>query len=487
MAEGRGETQIKGVERCLKRWPMLPLLSIGFWTSWQFMIFSGTLPVSVSGNPLAFYLTMLILCFCAIARPSLFHATSKAPFAIGCGLICSLGTALLFASSADLPLSANTQSACLLLGSILSGIGMTCIALNSCELLSRLNPTNIWIWLAYSELLVVSLYFTAAGIGYWGAAAILLLLPLLSALCLYLGDRPGTSLEIAKEERQRLQVPNGVFAKLALFVALCSVASSFARLVSTDLFASLDLSLAWPAAARVILAMAIIVSIAFVSKRFPFSQLCMFVALITLLVFAYTPFSSQANPLLFFMTTLSYGTLECITLAMAACLSFKTARNPRSISALFFITLYGGSGLVSGIDAYGQSAGLPLAEILFPVTAVISIAFAVFFVQDHTYNNLLGSIEDFERGLNFASPKKAEGTFDAAEKLASLSSQYSLSPRERELVAKLQGGSSVGSIADSMGLSIHTVRGYIHNIYTKCEVHSRDELVQLFDKSPGQN
>jgi DNA-binding NarL/FixJ family response regulator len=55
-----------------------------------------------------------------------------------------------------------------------------------------------------------------------------------------------------------------------------------------------------------------------------------------------------------------------------------------------------------------------------------------------------------------------------------------LSARQREMLDLLAAGEPYKAIADKMGLSIHTVRGYIRRIYEKLQVHSRTEAVAKY-------
>jgi len=55
-----------------------------------------------------------------------------------------------------------------------------------------------------------------------------------------------------------------------------------------------------------------------------------------------------------------------------------------------------------------------------------------------------------------------------------------LSDRQREMLELLARGEPYKAIADAMGLSIHTVRGYIRRIYEKLQVHSRTEAVAKY-------
>ncbi len=58
--------------------------------------------------------------------------------------------------------------------------------------------------------------------------------------------------------------------------------------------------------------------------------------------------------------------------------------------------------------------------------------------------------------------------------------RWLLSDRQREILERLAAGESYKIIADKMGLSIHTVRGYIRRIYEKLQVHTRTEAVAKY-------
>jgi len=56
-------------------------------------------------------------------------------------------------------------------------------------------------------------------------------------------------------------------------------------------------------------------------------------------------------------------------------------------------------------------------------------------------------------------------------------SEVKLSDREREILTGLSDGDSYGSIADSLFISVDTVRYHIRNIYRKLQVHSQSAAV----------
>lgn len=55
-----------------------------------------------------------------------------------------------------------------------------------------------------------------------------------------------------------------------------------------------------------------------------------------------------------------------------------------------------------------------------------------------------------------------------------------LSPREREILERLGEGAAYKEIADTLGLSLDTIRMHVRGIYRKLHVHSRGEVVAKY-------
>jgi len=59
---------------------------------------------------------------------------------------------------------------------------------------------------------------------------------------------------------------------------------------------------------------------------------------------------------------------------------------------------------------------------------------------------------------------------------------YDLTPRERDIAAKLLAGKTSGEIGEELFISGRTVETHIYNIFRKCDVSSRIELISLIRK-----
>lgn len=75
--------------------------------------------------------------------------------------------------------------------------------------------------------------------------------------------------------------------------------------------------------------------------------------------------------------------------------------------------------------------------------------------------------------------------FDAMlkKRCADVSSAFGLSARETEVLALLARGRSLQSIADALGVAYSTVKTHTDRIYAKTDVHARQELIALLERT----
>ncbi len=51
-----------------------------------------------------------------------------------------------------------------------------------------------------------------------------------------------------------------------------------------------------------------------------------------------------------------------------------------------------------------------------------------------------------------------------------------LTPRERQIIVLIGAGLSASEISRRLGISPHTARNHLKNIYRKCDAHNRTEI-----------
>ena len=85
-----------------------------------------------------------------------------------------------------------------------------------------------------------------------------------------------------------------------------------------------------------------------------------------------------------------------------------------------------------------------------------------------------------------ADASRATDLLDTLQRrIDSISSEYGLTPREREVAFLTVQGFSCAYIADKLVVSESTVRFHQKNLYKKLDVHSRNEFIELVGQHPS--
>ena len=72
---------------------------------------------------------------------------------------------------------------------------------------------------------------------------------------------------------------------------------------------------------------------------------------------------------------------------------------------------------------------------------------------------------------------------DAPSALDSFVAAYDISPRERDVLELWLAGRGLKFIENALFISESTVKSHLRSIYRKCDTHSRDEIISLFEQS----
>lgn len=227
--------------------------------------------------------------------------------------------------------------------------------------------------------------------------------------------------------------------------------------------------------------------------------------IVTLAVAAFLVFLAQGSYSLLPSVVMNtgYSLLEMTTLVIAAELASATRLRPlRLFASIYLIESVGYIfGCLTASASLGLGAfGLRLGAVVLALALVVC---AIWVFTEKRVNEFLwclserggdeGKIEavgggetktlsggetaEFEEGD--ALPAWEEGAY--GRKVAAVAERYRLSPREAEVLALFAAGRSAVFIAELQFVTTNTVRSHIKHIYSKCDVHSRQELITLVE------
>lgn len=135
-------------------------------------------------------------------------------------------------------------------------------------------------------------------------------------------------------------------------------------------------------------------------------------------------------------------------------------------------------------DAAGSVAGLALSPLVTAHTSgVVEAAMMVSVIAVVTVRLFVFTEWDLaELFLGDGALLTADQVPLAAEEAAALISERSgLSERQQQVLPYLLRGDSMARIAQATSLSVSTVQTHAHNIYKKCGVRGKQDLILLFD------
>ena len=72
---------------------------------------------------------------------------------------------------------------------------------------------------------------------------------------------------------------------------------------------------------------------------------------------------------------------------------------------------------------------------------------------------------------------------EPAARIEAFCATHNLSPREQEVVTLLAEGLTTVAMAERLGISPHTVRDHLKNLYRKTGTNSRSELLGLIARA----
>lgn len=140
----------------------------------------------------------------------------------------------------------------------------------------------------------------------------------------------------------------------------------------------------------------------------------------------------------------------------------------------------GGSVATAQVMSLLLFAGVELLTVVALVVLVVSGTLFKGLVLVREDGSAVGGLP-LEEGVG---PEGADGQRRRApfqDRLALFAEEYGLSARERDVAEQLLKGRGYARIQQELNIAEGTVNYHTRNVYAKCGVHTREELIDLFD------
>ena len=437
--------------------------------------FNGFFPLARDiATSMSAVFAIALVCIAA-RRPQLFLG----PGAL-VGALCFAGTGIVgmfWASSLGSPLAA-TMFACLRdLGSSLGGVFLICalvgMSLRRCAAVLVCGYAGKYAWMAL-------LWFAP----YSARCAALLVFSLVGAALLFICARsamrqlellaPPTSLEITNP-RSFVPFTSRVFVAILLFSAAFGFALTYGSVNSVPQ-PTLMAFVAFVLATGFVLVRGSVSLDGLFSLAFAF-------ALLGMLIVPATPAGGAFAPLA--NAFLQAGS-EVTTIVTDLLVVMIAVRNPTNLLPVWFTAR---CAMSFGTELGAASGQLEnYLEVTNPELAGLFVAFIAFcFVM---FNFMLMRRFSFDATVAQLQPVgPVEEVGEQDERLphidmrcAEIAGAHSLTPRESEVLALLARGRNAAYIQESLTLSRNTVKSYVARVYSKLDVHSHQELIDLVEE-----
>ena len=504
------------VEDLVSLWPGLRYLSLGIWLAWAFLAYSGTIwlsDVEINGSNISAMYIISTASFAVVSliapffRRHIEMILASRKFIIYAGLLTTIGALGIIAAGPyylGIPWLFYT-------GAALTGIGTAIIALKCGEIYGQLKPQKALVYTALSQIIVVIIYFTVLGSesfqpipGGPSLAGIisLLLLPLVAAILVSV--KPASSKQIESSSSKLpetsyfsdLRSLSAVFWKFLIAVFIFTTVSSVINglVVSSSLPSSTISSSNNLMLLRILMAGIFLFLALRIFKQINFGKIyLLMMALIAILVAANSLLDLMGISFQIVIGFVS-GTFDFVVWCLLAFIVFQ-----RRISS---ITVFGfGRGVFMVGSALGWYLGAQLMPLLSDsyTTAIVYIAFAVLILlcatlifSEKDFDCLVSPITEAELTLKDIAPND-NSLIDSeddehhnharpfTEACNRIGASARLSTREQDIFELLALGRGSVNVAKRLNISLNTARTHTHNIYTKLNVHSRQELIELVE------
>ena len=474
--------------------PIALLVSSFFWSWLDIVTFSPALfltagkPIDVTPFVVSFATSALLLALFA-SSGAVRSRVLKARVFAGCSLICgSIGTLLIW-------IGIHTSPVLVVVGGVLIGLYQSVGSVVAGSIATCQGTTNALIHLAAAlplnivAIILVVLLRPAASVGF------AILLPLFSALCfaVFLArgqNRPTlesvTSIR-AKRPKEARRVRRIFGCDPYFLLMVLAICVSFGFVNFQTMFAenvqgvSLDYA---EILVRAATSLTILIGYLLYSWR-PYSILRFALVLMSVGLIAGGTMSVAgvgdtfvANAL----TLTGYACFDLLIWTIIVMLSYRSGASLlRIICVVYTVDQFGiFAGTSLGLAAHGDGATIVSSIVLGSVLLLVTLGFS------SGKNAVKDSLSTYEIEFGKAEAAVQEGGApDAAtspgyqSRIDNLAAQYFLTTREMDVLALLVAGRNGPYIAEHLHVSDNTVKSHIRHIYTKLDVHNRQELLDL--------
>ncbi len=206
--------------------------------------------------------------------------------------------------------------------------------------------------------------------------------------------------------------------------------------------------------------------------------------LTSILAIAYLPCIPPWAQLLcgaYLFAVFTLDTMMCLS-AMAETAHFNQL-SPYWVFGISLAYYAVGAGLAYVLFGWAFTLSVPLIEVgvcLASIVLIVGMSDYVFTTTSYPGATASGDVITINRGSNTSEERPNLWRM----KVKYVSDTYGLTSRQSEVLRMLSKGRNAQFVAKEFYISFSTAKAHIHNIYTKLNIHSQQELIDLVENAP---
>lgn len=503
----------EGAYRIAEQWPYLRYLGMGAWWAWIWLCYNGVglfvfWPEGVrAGNVGLMYLySTFAIAIVAVIAALLYRRTTPLlevrAFVVGVSALAGIGVMLVSLSAAF------GGDAMFAVGSILTGVGTSVLCFKTGSVFGTLGRHEVLTAGAVSLMFASFLYFMGIGIPESWQPLYIACMPLVSA-ALYImpGDDPFPADEGQMHEPHD-KAGRRSFINLVVASVMVAATAGFAKGLSSVSMTASEFATSGTIVTFAIFLFAIVMCFVVNSGDIVRAVRRMYAALILLGVVVLL-LSALGLSLVYLNIgkELLWMVFTCLMAYMVFRFDFSPVRAFGIGQAVYLVSsaLFWWLGmLVAPALSSSSTHVLVMMGMVVLIVAVFAFVFTeadikFIFTYKHKHQQtplpegddssyahaqskldsgqVLGAETETEEGSMDASAAPRE--LSLQERIAAIPERFGISLREEEIMEYFAQGRSANWIAEELTISKNTVRSHIRSIYTKLDVHTRQELLDF--------
>lgn len=514
-------------ESLASMWPGLRYLSLGVLLAWMYVVmdFGGWMTNTDSANLSVIDVSMRV--YGASALVMLLAAWKQAWFKCllslrhanaGIVALAVFGATLLIISGPAFLQSLGFSSSMLVTGGVMIGIAVGMMTLRIAQLYCSLEPSRIFFYAILSELLVAILFYIISG-NTWLAASTampplsyliaVLLLPVVAMGMASLPepDEQTDANETTSEALDEQTIPVGTFIKaLPMVGKLILVIFVFSAVVSIirNLFmvgqapSTHQLNAQQAMLLRMMLAVSLLVLALFFAERVSLGKVYLISMVVVSLIAIALLLPNFHNSFLLACACTLLNVINLIVWCLLSFVSKASGFQPLLVFGLGKGFSYAGLALGYALGYYGILSSLKADDsslsspLIVTLIALVIVCTAIIFTEKDfdailkisgiTRLNVREAVMHKQESMR---QKKNDRPWQKACWI--VGERAMLSKREQELLEEMSHNRTPQEIATRLNITVATVRTHTHHVYTKLNVHSRDELIELIRTQYEEN